>query len=757
MLAKIVIGGIIQGVGFRPFVYRLATANKLAGFVRNRGDAAAEIVVQGKEQDIDQFLSEVKEKKPVLARYDGFVVEKTNKEERFNGFSILASNESHEFSGSVIPPDISICDRCIEELQMPQNRRNRYPFNTCTECGPRFTITEALPYDRVNTTMSEFDLCRDCSAEYCNPLDRRFHAETISCGACGPQLSITDSKGTTIDSADPLGLAAKLLEEGSIIAVKGIGGFHVAASALNSKAIARLREKKNRKNKPFAVMAKNVESARKFAIVDSVEEKLLLSSARPIVLLKKRDDCFLSPLISPQLHNIGVMLPYTAMHILLLDKLPSPALVMTSANPSSMPMVKDNDEAFRQMDFVDYFLVHNRQIAVRCDDSVVRVNCGKANVVRRSRGYVPTPIYLKSQSSCILALGAELNNTFSVLVNNKAFMSQHIGDVESVETYQFLKDAVRHMAGMVNARPDTIACDLHPTMHTTRLAHAMAGSDLRLVQVQHHHAHAASLMAEHGVDEMIGIVCDGAGYGLDGKVWGGEVLCCNKQGFKRAGHLAEQPMVGGDLATCYPLRMVAGILYGKVDGLDEYLHSKSGHFPGGSSEVQFVLQNLSKSAMMTTSTGRILDAASALLGACYERTYEGEPAMKLESLAVGGNDLRIKPRIDKGVLDTTFLLQYVYENRGRHLPRDLAYSVHSYIARGLAEIACSQSRSTGIKVIGFSGGVAYNELVTRLLKQQVELSGLQFLQHESVPAGDAGISLGQVYVASMHDNFDEDL
>lgn len=748
MLARIIIGGIIQGVGFRPFVYRLATANRLVGFVRNRGDAAAEIVVQGKEQDIDGFLSEVKEKKPVLARYDGFTVEKTNKEERFNGFSILASNESHEFSGSVIPPDISICDQCAKELQGPQNRRNHYPFNTCTECGPRFTIIKALPYDRINTTMTEFGLCRDCSVEYGDPLDRRFHAETISCSSCGPQLTLTDNRGTTIDGADPLGLAAKLLEEGSIIAVKGIGGFHVAASALDSKAISKLREKKNRKNKPFAVMAKNIESARRFAIVDSAEEKLLMSSARPIVLLKKRDDCFLSPLISPQLHNIGVMLPYTAMHILLFDRLSSQALVMTSANPSSVPMVKDNDEAFSQMGFADYFLVHNRRIAVRCDDSVVRVNCGKASMVRRSRGYVPAPIYLRSQSSCILALGAELNNTFSILVGNKAFMSQHIGDVESVETYQFLKDAVRHMEGMVNARPGTIACDLHPTMHTTRLAHAMAGSDLRLVQVQHHHAHAASLMAEHAVDEMIGIVCDGAGYGLDGKVWGGEVLCCNKQGFKRVGHLALQPMIGGDLATYHPLRMVAGILFSKADGLDQYLHSKSDHFPGGSSEVEFLLQNLGKPAMMTTSTGRILDAASALLGVCYERTYEGEPAMKLESLALGGNDLRIKPRIDKGILDTTFLLQYVYENRGRHLPRDLAYSVHSYIARGLAEIAYSQSQSTGIKVIGFSGGVAYNELVTKLLKQQVESSGLQFLQHESVPAGDAGISLGQACIAA---------
>ncbi len=754
MLARIIVGGIIQGVGFRPFVYRLAAANRLAGFVRNRGDAAAEIVVQGNEQDIDRFLSGVKEKKPVLARYDGFVVEKTNKEEKFNDFSILASFESHELSGSVVPPDVSICDQCIKELQEPQNRRNDYPFNTCTECGPRFTIIEALPYDRVNTTMTEFGLCKDCSAEYYDPLDRRFHAETISCRACGPRLSITDNKGVPIDSVDPLGLAAKLLEEGSIIAVKGIGGFHVAASALNSDAISRLRKKKNRKNKPFAVMAKNVESAKTFAVVDSAEEKLLLSHARPIVLLKKRDDCILSPLIAPQLHNIGVMLPYTAMHILLFDRLSSPALVMTSANPSNIPMVKDNDEAFRQIDFVDYFLVHNRRIAVRCDDSVVKVNGGKASMIRRSRGFVPAPIYLKSQSSCVLALGAELNNTFSMLVGNKAFMSQHIGDVESVETYQFLKDAIKHMADMVNARPDTIACDLHPTMHTTRLAHAMAGSDLRLVQVQHHHAHAASLMAEHGVDEMIGVVCDGAGYGLDGKVWGGEVLYCNKQDFKRAGHLAEQPMVGGDLVTCYPLRMVAGILYSRVDGLDQYLRSKSGHFPSGGSEVEFILQNLGKAATMTTSTGRILDAASAILGVCYERTYEGEPAMKLESVAVGGNDLGIKPRIEKDVLDTTFLLQYVYENRGRHPTRDLAYSAHSYITRGLAEIACSQSQSTGVKAIGFSGGVAYNELVTRLLKQQVESSGLQFLQHESVPPGDAGISLGQVYAAC---NTDEDL
>ncbi len=746
MLARIIVTGIIQGVGFRPFVYRMAIANNLAGFVRNRGDAAAEIFVQGSESDIDRFVEDIRARKPTLANYVDFLVEKSDNEQKFNGFSILASSDEHKFSGPAVPPDVSICNQCVNELKDPHNRRHRYFFNTCTECGPRFTIIEKLPFDRTNTTMKEFDLCDNCRGEYDNPADRRFHSQTIACNGCGPVLWIADNKGMDIDCKDPVSFAAKLLAEGSIIAIKGIGGFHIAASALNSKTLTRLRQSKSRKNKPFAVMAKNIESARSFALVSDSEEKLLTSPAKPIVLLQKRDDFSLSPLVSPQLYNIGVMLPYAAVHYLLLDELPEPALVMTSANPSSSPVIKDNEKAFQSLsNSADYFLVHNRAISMRCDDSVVRVNSGKPSIIRRSRGYVPAPICMKNGSSAsALALGAELNNTFSIVVGNKVFMSQHIGDIDSLETYQFLKDSVKQMQNLVNAKPDVIACDLHPSMHTTRLARITAESGKHLVQVQHHYAHAASLMAEHDLD-MIAIVCDGAGFGLDGAVWGGEVIVCDKSGFDRVASLAKQPMIGGDLATYFPLRMAAGILNGKVEGLDEYLYSKSDLFTNGRKEVEFILNT--KRAEMTSSTGRILDAVSAILGICYERTYEGEPAMKLESAAMGGTDLGIKPRIDRNTLDTTFLLQHIYENKDRHSTRDLAYFAHSYIAGGLAEMACNQSKVTGIKTVGFSGGVAYNDLFLQIIKNKVESLGLRFIQHEKVPPGDAGISVGQAYIA----------
>ncbi|MEM2760203.1 MAG: carbamoyltransferase HypF [Nitrososphaerales archaeon] len=749
MQVRIIIAGIIQGVGFRPFIYRIANENNLSGFVRNRADASVEILVQGEQKDINRFLHDIKERRPVLASYDDFRVEHVEEQQNFDGFSILPSDKSREITGSVIPPDISICNECVREVSDAKDRRYNYHFNTCTKCGPRFTVIEELPYDRSKTTMSDFELCAPCSAEYNDPLNRRFHAQTIACVDCGPQLFVTDNKGVKIDVNDPITLVARLLKEGYIVAIKGVGGFHIATSALDSRPIARLRKVKHRKSKPFAVMAKDLKSVRTFAVISNLEEELLTSYMKPIVLLRKREDYYLSSMISPFLHNIGVMLPYTSLHFLLFKHLDEPALVMTSANPSNEPIVKDDGEALMRIGgSVDYFLFHNRRIAMRCDDSVVRINLSPC-VIRRARGYVPSPIYLQDISPvCILGLGAEYNVTFSLVVGNKAIISQHIGDIEKAETYIFLKESIKHFTKLVNADPQVIACDLHPSMHTTKLAYLMSQSQLPVVQVQHHHAHIASLMAEHGMQEIIGIACDGAGYGSDGKVWGGEIIFCDHHTHERVGHLMEQPMIGGDLATFYPLRMVAGALCNTVEGLEDYLYSKSTHFPNGRKEVELMIENMrGKVPIATTSTGRILDAVSALLDICYERTYEGEPAMRLESLAVNGDDLKINTVICNNILDTTFLLQYVYENKNRFSLKDLAYSAHSYIARGLAEIASNEANARGVKTVGFSGGVAYNEIVTRLIAQEIKRTGLRFLLHSKVPPGDSGISLGQACVA----------
>lgn len=753
MRAHILVTGTVQGVGFRPFVYRIALENSLKGHAKNRGDAGVEIVVQGPEESVKKFLTDLEERKPPLANYDSVDISYEEEWNELKTFSIIKSSEERELSGSIIPPDVSICDECVKDLRDQSNRRHEYFFITCTDCGPRFTIIEKLPYDRPNTTMKEFGMCSKCEQEYRDPLERRFHAQTVACADCGPRISLINNKGEKVAIDDPIRYAGRLLQDGFILAIKGYGGFHVATSTLKSEPIARLRKVKHRASKPFAIMARNIDVAMSFAVISGEEERLLSSYFRPIVLLKKNESYYLSDLISPYLHNVGVMLPYTALHMMLFDDVKEPAFVMTSANPPAEPIVKDDEEALRNLgSVVDYFLIHNRKIAYRCDDSVVRVNGGSPSIIRRSRGYAPSPVHLKrSFTSCTLGLGAEMMVTSCVSIGNKAFLSQHIGDVEKLGTYEFLKEATAHLLRLVNARPQYIACDLHPTMNTTRLARKM-GDELNceVLQIQHHHSHVASLMAEHGIDEIIGIACDGIGYGADGSIWGGEILQCSHEGYKRLAHLKEQPMVGGDLATSYPLRIVAGILHGVCD-VEAYLYSQAEKFPGGKKEIDLMLSQLEKDkTLKTTSTGRILDAVAAILGICFERTYEGEPAMKVEALASKGEDLlKLEPELESDFLDTTYLLQGIFEGRNKYSQADLAYSAESYLARGLAELACDAAIQTGIRIVGFSGGVAYNEHIALSLRKIVEQRGLRFVINNKVPAGDGGISLGQVYATNM--------
>jgi hydrogenase maturation protein HypF len=753
---KINVTGIVQGVGFRPFVYRIAVRNGLAGYVRNRGDAGVEILLEGEEHGIQSFLRDLKEKKPPLAQIHDIITTSLTGENEHRKFAIIKSSEETELSGSVIPPDIAICDDCLRELRDPKDHRFEYFFINCTNCGPRFTIIERLPYDRENTTMREFLMCGYCQREYADPLNRRFHAQTVACPACGPKAYLTTSSGEQIQHADPVREAGKLLGEGAILAVKGYGGFHVAASATRDEPLQALRKAKHRKAKPFAIMARSLEAARSFAEVNSKEEALLTSYARPIVLLNKKSDYSLSPLVAPELHNVGVMLPYTAMHDMLFDCVDDAAFVMTSANPPNQPIVKDNDEAVRTLGAtVDYFLFHNRHIAHRCDDSVQRVHGTRPSFIRRSRGYAPAPLMLKEKAErCVVGLGGELNNTACVLQANKAFISQHIGDVENVETRAFLQEATNHLIRLTNTRVDAVACDLHPKFTTTRLAQELAEKNgWQLIQVQHHHAHVAALMMEHAVDELVGVVCDGYGYGVDGGAWGGEILLCTREsaGFKRLGHLEPQPLLGGDVATRYPLRMAAAIL-SKAFSVESWLLQNSRHLPHGETEAKLVLNQLQKRIGITetTSCGRVLDAVAAVLGVCYERTYEGEPAMKLESAAVKGKDvLNMKPVINGNVLDTTQLLHAVFENIGKASTADLAYSAHAYLARGLATLAVEQALEHDVRTVGFSGGAASNQILTKVMRETVEAAGLRFLVHKAVPTGDGGVSLGQAVVGGF--------
>jgi len=746
--AEIKVSGIVQGVGFRPFIYRTAVKNKLVGFVRNRGDAYVEIVVEGKKGDIEQFLQDLKNKKPPLAYIYDVITKYAEDRNEFERFTIVKSSEAAELSGSVIPPDVSICNDCLAELRSPKNQRHDYFFITCTDCGPRYTIIERLPYDRPNTTMKEFGMCNFCQEEYTDPTNRRFHAQTVACPKCGPKVYLAGSNGQPISSDDPIREAGKLLDEGYVLAVKGYGGFHVATATTKDKPILRLRTVKHRTQKPFAIMARNLETVKSFAEVNEKEAELLTSHIKPIVLLRKNSNYCLSDEVAPGLHNVGVMLPYTGLHFLLFDKAHEPAFVMTSANPPNEPIVTENEEAVQKLgNVVDYFLFHNRLIAQRCDDSVVRLHAEKTSLIRRSRGYAPQHIRLKwTTKKCVLGVGGELNTTSCVLLRDKAFLSQYIGDVENLETLQFLRSATEHILRLTNSKVDAVGCDLHPKFTSTMFAHDL-GNELNcsVVNVQHHHAHGVALMAEHDLNEIIAIVCDGYGYGSDGKAWGGEILSCNREGsFQRLGHLDWQPLVGGDLATRYPLRMAAGIL-NKATEVREWLLSNSAHFPHGKEEIEVILQQLKRASMIeTTSCGRVLDAVSAVLGICFERTYEGEPAMKLESAAIHGrNILKLEPIIEDGILNTTVLVHEMFKGRGAYSIGDLAFSAQHYLAQGLAKMAVHEAQRLGIGVVGFSGGVAYNEHITQTIRKVVEKNRLRFIVHESVPPGDGGLSFGQ--------------
>ena len=753
MRAEIKVSGIVQGVGFRPFIYRIAVKNGLKGYVRNRGDAVVEIVVEGKKDGINQFLKDLEAEKPPLARIYNITIDYKTEEKGFSEFSIIKSTGETRLSGSVIPPDVSICDNCLLELRDPVNRRFNYFFITCTDCGPRYTIINGLPYDRPNTTMNEFKMCSFCQSEYEDPANRRFHAQTVACPECGPKAHLASNNGELIDCEDPIREAGKLLEEGCVVAIRGNGGFHVSASTTKTEPLVKLRRVKHRKNKPFAIMSPNLETVRSFAEMNPCEAELLTSYRKPIVLLKKGSNYYLSELVSPDLHTVGVMLPYTGLHAMLFDEVKEPAFVMTSANPPSEPIVTDNTEAIKKLGAtVDYFLLHNRSIAQRCDDSVVRFHGKNPCLIRRSRGYAPEPIQMKHAAErCVLAVGGELNVTSCILTGDKAFISQHIGDVENLETLQFMKKTIQHLTKLTTCKFEAIACDLHPKFTTTKLAYELGNKlGCPVVQVQHHHAHAAALMTEWNIEEVVGIVCDGYGYGQDGTAWGGEVLYCNREGFKRVGHLEAQPMVGGDLATYHPLRMAAGILHKKVD-VTEWLTSMSEKFTHGKKEVEVVLKQLEKSSVPeTTSCGRVLDAVSALLGICYERTYEGEPAMKLESVALRGKDkLNLSPRLNENVLDTTVLVHEILTNRDKVSVADLAYSSQSYLARGLAQLAVEMAEGLKVRHVGFSGGVAYNEHIAAAMRKTVENAGLKFLVHNKIPAGDGGTSFGQAVVAGF--------
>ncbi len=739
MLARIKVNGIVQGVGFRPFVYRVASHLNLKGYVLNLGDAGVEIEVEGSKEEIEKFIEYLKNKKPPLAKIDEIKVE-WRKEKKYKKFEIRKSKEEKKNGTSIIPPDISICQECIEDMEKQERRRN-YFFTTCTNCGPRFTIIKKLPYDRNNTTMDEFEMCEECYKEYTDPLNRRYHAQTIACKNCGPQIFLK-YKEKLIEGEEAIWKTADLLNNGKIIAIKGIGGYHLACLAdEKGKAVKRLRSILGRPQKPFALMARDIEMVEEIAFINDEEKDMLLNYIKPIVLLEKKKEL---PYVAPGLHNYGIMLPYTGLHFLLFKKIASP-LIMTSANLPGRPIIYSEEEI--KSIGADAILFYNRRIWQRCDDSIVKFIGKQPVLIRRSRGFVPTAIKIDFKTVNILATGAEENVVACLLKDGYAFMSQYIGHVVHLETFEFFKEAVNHLTGLINFEADAIACDLHPNFLTTKYAEEIAKEkNLPLFRVQHHHAHIAKVMAEYGLKEVIGISIDGFGYGDDGMAWGGEILYSDLACYKRLSHLQYHAMPGGDATTKYPLRMLAGIL-GKE--AEEFLIERSSKFPYGEKEVEIVLKQVRNAKIKTSSCGRLLDAIAALLDVCHKMHYEGEPAMKLESVAKKGRDtLHIEPVIKNNVIETKEMVQQIFENRSKEDKANLAYSAEEYIANSLAMAAIEKAQEMGIKSIAIAGGCAYNEHITLRIKEKVEKEGMKFFIGKLLPCGDGGISFGQAIVAN---------
>ncbi|ASJ06783.1 carbamoyltransferase HypF [Thermococcus pacificus] len=751
--------GIVQAVGFRPFVYRIAHEHNLKGYVKNLGDAGVEIVVEGREEDIEAFLRDLHRKKPPLARIDR-VEKREIPPQGFPEFYIERSSKGGKGGDSIIPPDIAICDDCLRELFDPTDKRYMYPFIVCTNCGPRFTIIEDLPYDRENTTMREFPMCDFCRSEYEDPLNRRYHAEPTACPVCGPSYRLYTSDGKEL-TGDPLRKAAELIDKGYIVAIKGIGGIHLACDATNEEAVVELRRRTFRPQKPFAIMADSLETVKSFAYVSREEEEELTSYRRPIITLRKKEPFPLPENLAPGLHTIGVMLPYAGTHYILFHWSRSKVYVMTSANYPGMPMVKDNERAFEELkEMADYLLLHNRKILNRADDSVIRFVDGKRAVIRRSRGFVPLPVEIPFDYRG-LAVGAELMNAFGVSKNGKVYPSQYIGNTGKLEVLEFMREAIAHFRKILRVKDfDLIISDLHPGYNTTKLAMELANElDVELLQVQHHYAHIASVLAEKNLESGVGIALDGVGYGTDGNVWGGEVLYLGYEDVERLAHIDYYPLPGGDLASYYPLRALMGIL-SKVYSIEELGEIIGRCCPKaveslkyGKVEFSVILNQLAKgvNTAYASSTGRVLDSLAVLLNVAYRRHYEGEPAMKLESFAMKGkNDLKFEVPVEGELIKVEELFLQALDAIEKASPADIAYSVHLALARAFANVAIEKAMEFGVKDVAISGGVAYNELIVKTIRKAVEASGLRFHATTEVPRGDNGINVGQAFLGGLY-------
>jgi hydrogenase maturation protein HypF len=757
---RVCVCGVVQGVGFRPFVYACAAASGLSGLVRN-DSAGAVIEIEGDATDLDRFLGRLRDQPPPLAVIESI---ETQDIPVVGGTGFVIADTSRSDGGRTLTsPDVAMCAECTAEQRDPANRRYRHAFVNCTNCGPRFTIIASLPYDRGATTMASFEMCAECTREYTDPSDRRFHAQPVCCPECGPTLRYRDNNGLS-DGEDALSMARGLLRDGGILAVKGIGGYHLACDAGDEQAVAELRRRKRRGDKPFAVMVPDLPTAYTLAEVDDPSARLLAGPQRPIVLMPRRPDARIADAVAPRNPDLGVMLAYTPLHMLLFgltgDSAGPPVLVMTSGNLYGEPICFTDDEALKRLSHLaDGWLTHNRDILVPCDDSVVRVVCvgGADNQaesvelpIRRSRGYAPLPIALPVSLPPTMAVGADLKNTMAVADGKYAWLSQHIGDMDDLATLSAFDAAQRHLRELTAVEPEVLLTDAHPLYRSTAWAHRNAGG--RPVRtVQHHHAHIAAVMAEHGLDgsqQVLGFAFDGTGYGSDGAVWGGEVMLANYKGYQRLTHLSYVPLAGGDTTVLRPYRMALAHLW--AAGIDW-----APDLPPVAAcpvDEQRVLRRQFESGfgcVPTSSMGRLFDAVSALIGVRQVVAYEAQAAIELEGLARGieSDDTPYVFDVTDSLIDPTRVIRAVVDDQRDGVPAGvIGARFHHAVANLIVDLA--ERERDASQLVALSGGVFQNALLLHLTLKGLHARGLEAITHRAVPPNDGGIALGQLMVGT---------
>jgi hydrogenase maturation protein HypF len=755
------IRGIVQGVGFRPFVWRMAARHALGGWVRNDSDGVV-LEVQGPEEALEAFIMEVRTSAPALARIDSVaLLEQRSIEVVVEEFEIHVS-EAGEQARTLVSPDTAVCEECLAEMLDPADRRYRYPFINCTNCGPRYSIIEGVPYDRAMTTMRVFPMCAACASEYGDVCDRRFHAQPVACWECGPRVELRDALGRPLESTEPVRDTVAMLRAGAIVAVKGIGGFHLMVDARNEGAVAELRRRKRREEKPFAVMSPALAAVQRYADVGECEAELLSSLARPIVLVGRRSEsppAELAPSVAPGNRRYGAMLAYAPLHHLLFEEEAMDALVATSGNVSDEPIAFTNEDAVERLaGIADAFLVNNRDIYTRVDDSIVRAaplgGEVQASPLRRARGYTPIPVKAPFEMPPVLAVGAELKSTICFSRGRELFLSHHIGDLKNDATRRSFEHAIEHLGRLLEVRPEVVAHDMHPGYTSTRFAREQR--ELATVEVQHHHAHMAACMCEHGLNEpVIGVVFDGTGYGIDGNVWGGEWLVGDYGGFERAGHLECFRLPGGDRAVEEPYRTALSLLVAAHGGLEEL-----GDVPvvaARDEQERHVLSRMAQSGVsspLTSSMGRLFDGVSALLGVRERCRYEAQAAIELEQLIEPGaraEPLRWELHTDERPLrvDVRPMVAELAElvGRGGSRAAELSLRFHCTVVDVVRATCMEIARRTGLRRVVLSGGVWQNEWLLRGAYETLEQAGFAVHAHRLVPANDGGVALGQAAVA----------